>query len=131
MAVGPYPGNGFVWSRGPYTLGIWVEPDHGGFGDAAVLGHKDGAAWAIDATLMQGDAGSWQYLINNQASGLIGKYYVEQILVRANFHIPTLYPVNAHPQPVQNTEPYAIDTMNALISQFTKPTAEGLLQQGP
>lgn len=128
MAIGPYPGNGHSWPRGHWTIGIWNEPDQQGFGEPA--GHLLASGdWQIDATLAQDTPSGWQFNINQRTKGLLGAYIMEALVSKANTLIPQLYPINSHPQPVQNDEPYALDTINAAYSQYLDSTPDGLLKQ--
>lgn len=132
MTIGPSPGNGFIWTRGPYTLGLWVDNDQGGFGMPLVLGHKDGPTWVVDGSIRQEDEGGWRNLITAQAHGQIGTFYIANLLPLINADIELLYPLNPHSNvPVQQTDAWTKDIFNALIAQFTKADQAGKLEQGP
>ncbi len=132
LDVGPTQGNGFIWQKGPFTIGLWVQPDQGGVGEPLVLGHLSPSGWTADAVVMMDEPAGWQNLINVQAGGLIGKYYIVNLLPRINAIADQLFVINPHAgTPVQNTEPYSKDTFNAMIAQYTKVDAAGRLVQGP
>ena len=133
MAIGPSPGNGRIWQRGPWTLGVWNQTEGQGIGDTTVLGHMEAGTWLIDATIAaNGGDGGWQDVINHKTNGLIGTYWVTQAIPRINATVENLFPLNPYiGVPIQNTDPYSKDRYNALIAQYTKATPDGLLAQGP
>lgn len=131
MSIGPSKGNGFIWERGPWTLGLWQEDLPQGIGQALLLGHKVGADWSTDAVVeVLGDDGGWQNEINLKAGGMIGKFYVDDMLEQANAIVETLYVLNPYINtPIKNTDPYSLNRFNALISQYTDVGSDGKLGQ--
>lgn len=130
--VGPSVGNGFTWTRGPYTVGVWNEPDMSGFGEPMVIGHLSLAGWIIDGTIYQDTPDGWQNTIDVRENGLIGSYYAEYIMPKVNDLLPIMYPLNPYiGVPIANTDKYSKDVWNALLSQYTGVDANGNLIQVP
>ena len=118
-SVGPLPGRSCILANAPFPVAVWIEPDQGdGFGDALVLGHQAGPMWLIDATIFQpGDAGAWQYLADH--AGGLGALIVAQF-PKINANCKARYDFTVRVDPVQNTEPYSLDTASAVLGQYCK-----------
>ena len=141
MAIGPSPGDGYSWQRGPWTLGLQVLPDAGGFGEALVLLHLTPGGWEVGPTVMMDVPGAWQDIINIREpdlttedihDGLEGAYYVKDLMPKINKLIEQFYPINPLAGTlIKNTDRYSRDGFNAMIAQYTGNTEDGKLMQVP
>ncbi len=135
MPIGPYPGNGFSWQHGPFTLGVWVVQLPQGFGESLVLGHKENGQWFDDGNIYDaGDDGGWEAAINQYEQGKIGTFWVEFLIPRINAQVDALFQVNPDSlpgaPPITNDSQFTLDLMNGLIAQFTdSDAATGHLKQ--
>lgn len=128
--IGPTQGNGFVWKRGPYTLGIWVESDQGGFGEPLVLGYLGTNGWQVVSTIMEDTPGGWQNVIDTQYGGSLGRFIMERCVKNINLELDTFFPLNPYANtPVPPDAKYSKDATNAAIAQYLDCTTDGLLKQ--